>query len=86
MLVLLPGKERTASEYGKLFAAAGLKLERVHATHSPFSIVEIGDAFATRGSGPEAAPYPGATMVAQPRRCRRFVPKRGERAQIRPSI
>ena len=40
MLVLLPGKERTATEYGKLFAAAGLKLERVHATHSPFSIVE----------------------------------------------
>ena len=40
MLVLLPGKERTATEYGKLFAAAGLKLARVHATHSPFSIVE----------------------------------------------
>jgi hypothetical protein len=40
MLVLLPGKERTATEYGKLLAAAGLKLERVHATHSPFSIVE----------------------------------------------
>jgi len=40
MLVLLPGKERTATEYGKLFSAAGLKLERVHATHSPFSIVE----------------------------------------------
>ena len=39
MLVLLPGKERTATEYGKLFAAAGLKLERVHATHSPFSFV-----------------------------------------------
>ena len=40
MLVLLPGKERTATEYGKLFAAAGLRLERVHPTHSPFSIVE----------------------------------------------
>jgi precorrin-6B methylase 2 len=40
MLVLLPGKERTATEYGKLFAAAGLRLECVHATHSPFSIVE----------------------------------------------
>ena len=40
MLVLLPGKERTATEYGKLFAASGLKLERVHPTHSPFSIVE----------------------------------------------
>jgi hypothetical protein len=40
MLVLLPGKERTATEYAKLFAAAGLELERVHPTHSPFSIVE----------------------------------------------
>jgi hypothetical protein len=40
MLVLLPGKERTATEYAKLFAAAGLELAQVHATHSPFSIVE----------------------------------------------
>lgn len=40
MLVLLPGKERTATEYGKLFAAAGLTLAQVHPTHSPFSIVE----------------------------------------------
>jgi precorrin-6B methylase 2 len=40
MLVLLPGRERTATEYGQLFAAAGLKLERVHATQSPFSIIE----------------------------------------------
>jgi O-methyltransferase domain/Dimerisation domain len=40
MLVMLPGKERTATEYGKLFAAAGLELAKVHPTHSPFSIVE----------------------------------------------
>ena len=40
MLVLLPGKERTATEYGKLFAAAGLTPGRVLPTHSPFSIVE----------------------------------------------
>jgi hypothetical protein len=40
MLVLLPGRERTATEYGQLFTAAGLKLERVHPTQSPFSIVE----------------------------------------------
>lgn len=40
MLVLLPGKERTATEYARLFAAAGLKLGRVHPTHSPFSILE----------------------------------------------
>ena len=39
MLVLLPGKERTATEYGKLFTAAGLKLDRVLPTHSPFSIL-----------------------------------------------
>ncbi len=40
MLVLLPGRERTATEYGQLFTAAGLKLERVHPTQSSFSIVE----------------------------------------------
>ena len=40
MLVLLPGKERTATEYGQLFAAAGLKLERVHPTQTSFSIIE----------------------------------------------
>jgi O-methyltransferase domain/Dimerisation domain len=40
MLVMLHGKERTTTEYGKLFQDAGLRLERVHPTHSPFSIVE----------------------------------------------
>lgn len=40
MLVLLPGKERTATEYGKLFTAAGLTPGRVLPTHSPFSIIE----------------------------------------------
>ena len=40
MLVLLPGKERTATEYGALFAGAGLELARIHPTDSPFSIVE----------------------------------------------
>ena len=44
MLVLLPGKERTASEYGKLFAAAGLTLQKIHPTHTPFSIVEAAKA------------------------------------------
>lgn len=40
MLVLLPGKERTVTEYGILFAAAGLTPGRVLPTHSPFSIIE----------------------------------------------
>jgi len=40
MLVLLPGRERTATEYGQLFTTAGLKLERVHPTESSFSIIE----------------------------------------------
>jgi O-methyltransferase domain/Dimerisation domain len=40
MLVLLPGRERTATEYGQLFTTAGLKLERVHPTQSSFSIIE----------------------------------------------
>jgi O-methyltransferase involved in polyketide biosynthesis len=42
MLVMLPGRERTASEYGALLGKAGLQLKRVIATHSPFQIVEAG--------------------------------------------
>lgn len=40
MLVLLPDRERTVTEYGQLFTAAGLKLERVHPTQSSFSILK----------------------------------------------
>jgi hypothetical protein len=40
MMLLVRGRERTAAEYGRLFAAAGLKLERVIATASDASIVE----------------------------------------------
>jgi hypothetical protein len=40
MLVMLPGKERTLTEYAALFVAAGLTPGRVLPTHSPFSIVE----------------------------------------------
>jgi hypothetical protein len=40
MLVMLPGQERTRSEYAKLFEAAGLRLERLSETHSPFQVIE----------------------------------------------
>lgn len=40
MLVMLGGRERTEAEYGGLLAAAGFRLERVIATHSPFSVLE----------------------------------------------
>lgn len=40
MLVMLPGRERTRSEYEVLFASAGLRLERFHETHSPFQVIE----------------------------------------------
>jgi hypothetical protein len=40
MLVLLTGKERTADEYGALFAQAGLRLSSVVPTHSPFAVME----------------------------------------------
>lgn len=40
MLVLLTGRERTESEYRDLLAAGGFKMERVMATHSPFSVIE----------------------------------------------
>lgn len=40
MLVLLPGRERTAREFSALFKAAGLTAAKVTPTHSPFSLVE----------------------------------------------
>src|SRR5207249_3694231 len=40
MLVLLPGRERTAKQYGKLLDAAGLRLDRVIEMASAMQIVE----------------------------------------------
>jgi hypothetical protein len=40
MLVLLSGKERTADEFGALFAKAGLVLKGVTPTHSPVAVIE----------------------------------------------
>jgi hypothetical protein len=40
MLTMLPGRERTRSEYAQLFQGAGLELQRVISTHSPLQIVE----------------------------------------------
>ena len=41
MMVMTGGVERTAAEYGNLLAKAGFRLERVTATKSPFSVVEV---------------------------------------------
>lgn len=40
MLLLPGGRERTAGEYDKLFAAGGFKLTRVVPTKSPISVIE----------------------------------------------
>jgi hypothetical protein len=40
MLVMLTGRERTAEEFGALFAKAGLKLSGVTPTPSPFAVIE----------------------------------------------
>jgi O-methyltransferase len=40
MLAMLPGKERTESEFAALLARAGFRLERVVATAAPVSVVE----------------------------------------------
>jgi hypothetical protein len=40
MLAIPGGRERTAEEYEKLFAAAGLKLNRIVPTAAPVSVVE----------------------------------------------
>ena len=40
MLVMLTGRERTAEEFGALFAKGGLKLSGVTPTRSPFAVIE----------------------------------------------
>ena len=40
MLAYTGGKERTRSEYEKLFATAGLRLNRIVDTASPYSVIE----------------------------------------------
>jgi hypothetical protein len=40
MLVLLPGRERTAKQYGKLLGAAGLRLDRVIDMASAMQVIE----------------------------------------------
>jgi SAM-dependent methyltransferase len=40
MLAILGGRERTEEEYRTLLEASGFRLERVRATHSPFSVIE----------------------------------------------
>jgi len=39
MLVMLPGRERTAAQYAELLASAGLRMTEVRPTHSPMQIV-----------------------------------------------
>jgi len=40
MLVMLPGRERSLQEYRSLLEAAGLGLDRVIETRSPFQVIE----------------------------------------------
>jgi SAM-dependent methyltransferase len=44
MLVLLPGRERTAKQYGKLLEAAGLRIDRVTETAAAMQVVEASTA------------------------------------------
>jgi len=40
MLVMLGGRERSAEEFERLLGSAGFRVERIAATHSPFSVIE----------------------------------------------
>jgi hypothetical protein len=51
MLVLLPGRERTAQQFRQLLEAAGLRLDRIIETASTLQIIEA--------SGAVARPVPG---------------------------
>jgi SAM-dependent methyltransferase len=44
MLVLLPGRERTTSEFAELFRAAGLKLDRISELTSSLTLIEASSA------------------------------------------
>ena len=44
MLVLLPGRERTASEFAELFRAAGMKLDRISELASSLALIEASSA------------------------------------------
>ena len=44
MLVLLPGRERTASEFAELFRASGLKLDRISELASSLALIEASSA------------------------------------------
>jgi SAM-dependent methyltransferase len=44
MLVLLPGRERTAGEFAELFRAAGLKLDRISELASSLALIEASSA------------------------------------------
>jgi hypothetical protein len=39
MMVLLPGRERTAGQYGELLSATGFRLIDVRPTRSPMQVV-----------------------------------------------
>lgn len=41
MLVMTGGRERTADEYRSLADAAGLRIDKFHATRTPFTIIEM---------------------------------------------
>jgi predicted O-methyltransferase YrrM len=59
MLVMLPGRERTARQYCRLLAAAGLRLDRIVDTTSAIQIIEA-SAVATASSSNFEAANPGA--------------------------
>jgi hypothetical protein len=44
MLVLLPGRERTASEFAELFRASGLRLDRISELVSSLALIEASSA------------------------------------------
>jgi hypothetical protein len=41
MLVMLPGRERTAGQYAELFATAGLRTVDIRPTHSPMHVIVV---------------------------------------------
>jgi hypothetical protein len=51
MLVMLPGRERTQNEYAALLKNAGLRLERVVNTATPFQVLVVGKPMGDRELG-----------------------------------
>jgi hypothetical protein len=86
MLVLLPGRERTAGQYGELFSASGLRGMSRYSSHDPY--LDPASAFLKNRFGTDGAkPIPSRSKsrrLGPPPRTRRKAARGSRRGTSRP--